>query len=186
MIRRTIYAIKEAWHFRVALRQYRNDTALQVNNITLLTPEYLQNLRIEVFVLDFDGVLNSHGEAVPRPEVVAWLYTIPKTLRVFILSNKPTSERLEYFAKNFPNIGFITAKRKKPYPDGLQEIQKIANVPAKSILLVDDRLVTGILATLIAGTQGLWLTKPYINLKRRPFAETGFIILRFLEYWGLK
>lgn len=184
MILRTFYAITHAWRYRNQLRLFMQTPQLQLANITNLSPVQMQHLGIEVLVLDFDGVLAAHGEPEPREEVYLWLQKFMQespACRIFILSNKPTAVRVEYFQQHFPNIGFIIAKRKKPYPDGMEQIVEAAKVDAAKVLLVDDRLCTGILATCIAGTRALWITKPYINFKARPFAEAGFMFLRWLE-----
>lgn len=184
MILRTFYAIINAYRYRKHMREFLNNPQLQIKNITALTPAHLQQLNIEALALDFDGVLAAHGEPEPRPEVITWLQNFVKAYaphQIFILSNKPTPIRAEYFAQNFPNINFVIAKRKKPYPDGMQQIIAAAGVPASKVLLVDDRLGTGILVTCITGSQALWVTEPYVNLKARPITESGFIILRCLE-----
>ena len=139
---------------------------------------------VKALVLDYDGVLASHGEESLRPEIMQYLtlyFHNASVLPVYILSNKPTSARRELFKKNFPEIIFIKAMRKKPYPDGLQQVLIDSNLQPRQILLVDDRLCTGILATAIAGTQGILITDPYINLRAKPIVESWFIFLRWIE-----
>ncbi len=71
--------------------------------------------------------------------------------------------------------------RKKPYPDGLIDIATKLNLEMQSLLIVDDRLLTGILAGILVGAQLKWVTKPYISLRKKPMVELGFMVLRFLE-----
>lgn len=184
MILRTIYTIKQSWHFKTQLKRYIHDPTLQLKSVRDISTEYLAAKNVHALVLDYDGVLAAHGEPTPRPENLAWLQAFSQTYaphKIYILSNKPNADRIEYFQQHLPNITFVKAERKKPYPDGMLQIVKMSGLPAIQIMIVDDRLCTGILAALIAGTQGCWITVPYINLQGRFFAELGFIILRWLE-----
>lgn len=181
---RFFYSLQKSWCFRKQLKRYLQDQSLQIAHMQDISRTDLDDRGIKALVLDYDGVLAAHGEASPRPEVMQYLSLYFKnsaTLPIYILSNKPTSVRQEFFKKNFPEIIFIKAKRKKPYPDGLQQILMASNLQPRQILLVDDRLCTGVLATAIVGTQAFLVTDPYINLKSRPITETWFIFLRWIE-----
>ncbi len=188
MLSRIFYAIREGWHFRAQLSRYCTDPKLQLPSIFELTPAFIQQQGIKVLVLDYDGVLAAHGEPIPRTEAVVWLEKAKKQFmldKIYILSNKPKLERLEYFQSNFPEISFVIAARKKPYPDGLQQILLDAQVKPTQALLLDDRLCTGILAATIVGVQALFITKPYINLKGQTFKELGTKFMRWLEKTSL-
>ncbi|WP_086488414.1 YqeG family HAD IIIA-type phosphatase [Thioflexithrix psekupsensis] len=172
------------------LHQYRRAvartylTAPHTYHTGQLTPDDLNRLNISVLALDFDGVLAAHGETQPTPELIAWLKTMVAHLgnaHVFILSNKPTPERVAFFAAHFAGVRVIAGVRKKPYPDGLKTIMDITQQPASAILLVDDRLLTGVLAACIAQTQIAYITHPHCNFNRRPVQESFFWSLRFLE-----
>ena len=73
--------------------------------------------------------------------------------------------------------------RKKPYPDGLLKIAELSKAKPSKMLLIDDRLLTGVLATFIANTQAIWIKKPYVNLKKHWGSELLFVALRKLERW---
>lgn len=181
---RTLYTIAQAWCYKQQLKDFMKDTKLQIINVCDISPEYLVSLGVTVLILDYDGVLAAHGEPTPKEQVMVWLRQFSVVYaphQIYILSNKPTIERKEFFQIHLPQITFITAKRKKPYPDGILQIISMSGANPEQLLLVDDRLGTGILATLIAGTKGLWLTRPYINIKTHPLIESGIIILRWLE-----
>lgn len=181
---RFIYTLTAAWRLRASLRRYIYDPKLQLSTIMQLIPEELLVRGASALALDYDGVLAAHGEPEPRPEVLDWLRRFISQFaphNIYILSNKPTLERQQFFQQHFPAVKFIIAKRKKPYPDGLQQILADANLQPQQLLLVDDRLCTGILVTAIVGTQGLWVTKPYINFKFHPLIEAGIMALRWLE-----
>jgi predicted HAD superfamily phosphohydrolase YqeG len=186
---RFFYAICETWRFKAQLKQYMQTPVLQLVNIQDISKYELDARGVSVLVLDFDAVLAAHGEPQPKPEIIVWLRQFSKMFqpgKIYILSNKPTAGRQEFFLQNFPEIKFIFAKRKKPYPDGLLQIAADAGAHPQQLLLVDDRLCTGILATLIAGTQGLWITKPYVNIMARPIVERWFIFLRWSEQLIIK
>jgi len=153
-------------------------------SILNLDPADLMAKGIQALALDFDGVLAHHGAAAPLPEAVDWIRRCEALLggeRIFILSNKPTDERRLWFAENFPAIRFIAGVRKKPYPDGLNKTGELTGVPLSSILMVDDRLLTGCLAALITGATPCYIRKPYISFSHRFGAELFFILLRSCE-----
>ena len=76
---------------------------------------------------------------------------------------------------------FISGVRKKPYPDGLNKTGELTGVPLSSILMVDDRLLTGCLAALAAGARPCYIRHPYADFTYRPFAELFFRMLRVIE-----
>lgn len=154
------------------------------NCIHCLIPGVLKNQGITVLALDFDGVLSPHGDATPLSEARTWLAESVAVFgeeSIFILSNKPTDERRDWFAEHFSKIRFVSGVRKKPYPDGLQKISELAGVPLSSILMVDDRLMTGCLAAINAGARTCYIRSPYVSLKQRPVVELFFMLLRKSE-----
>jgi len=160
------------------------DTTPYNSSILEINPEELLSSGFAALALDFDGVLAGHGALVPLPEAVTWMKRCEALFggeRIFILSNKPTDARRQWFAENFPAIRFISGVRKKPYPDGLYKTGELAVVPLSSIMMVDDRLLTGCLAALVAGATPCYIRRPYISFKTRPFAELFFWKLRILE-----
>jgi predicted HAD superfamily phosphohydrolase YqeG len=168
---------------RNELRRVSDETAGDTNILTL-DPDALNSAGISVLAIDFDGVLAHHGASTPLPEAAAWLKRCESVLggdRIFILSNKPTFERIQWFAKNFPALRFISGVRKKPYPDGLIKVKELAGGSMSSILMIDDRLLTGCLAALTAGARTCYIRRPYVSFSHRPFAEMFFMTLRTLE-----
>jgi len=47
--------------------------------------------------------------------------------------------------------------------------------------MVDDRLLTGCLAALVAGARPCYIRRPYISFSHRPLAELFFWMLRRAE-----
>ncbi len=139
-----------------------------------------------MLALDFDGVLAPHGENRPLPECEAWLARCVAALgaeRVFILSNRPDPARAAYFNQEFPGVRFISGVRKKPYPDGLLRVAELSGAETARIVLLDDRLLTGVLATCLAGTGVVYITAPYVSFRTRPVVEGFFDLIRMLERW---
>ncbi len=168
---------------RRALRQLLDSTSTKAS-ILGLDPYVLRSSGITTLALDFDGVLAHHGALTPLPEAIAWMehcQTVFGGNHIFILSNKPTDARKFWFAENFPDMRFIAGVRKKPYPDGLNKTGELAGVPLSSIMMVDDRLLTGCLAALIAGAHPCYIRDPYVSLRQRPLAEAFFMLLRRAE-----
>ena len=92
---------------------------MQADTIVDLSPKSLLDNGIKGLIIDFDGALASHAKMDLTIEVQQWLKqkcSILGVEKIFILSNKPTITRKQYFAKHFPGLNFIIAKYKKPFP----------------------------------------------------------------------
>src|SRR5450631_4428748 len=168
---------------RHRLRQILDETPAGTCILTL-DPEALMSSGIAALALDFDGVLAHHGAPSPLPGAIEWIKRCEAVFggdRIFILSNKPTESRRQWFAKHFPEMRFISGVRKKPYPDGINKTGELAGVPLSSVLMVDDRLLTGCLAALAAGARPCYIRRPYVSLSHRPLAELFFMLLRRIE-----
>ncbi|MDB6095998.1 MAG: Hydrolase, subfamily [Francisellaceae bacterium] len=181
---RSYFALEKGFKRRLALGSYLINKELQLDTLLMLSPNAFKSLNIKALILDFDGVLNSHGESEVHPELIQWLKDASQILgsnRIFILSNNPISRRINYFKTHFPEISFVVSKNKKPYPEGIESIIQLSNLVPKEILMIDDRLATGILAAELAGTRALLISDPYINFSKRPIQEAFFYCLRTIE-----
>lgn len=177
------FTIKMSWYQRKKIKAMAQQKH-QVDNVTQLNPEKLKKSGIHYISLDFDGVLAPHGKPLPDEKILYWLKSLSDQYsqqNIFILSNKPTALRVGYFATHFPNIRFIDGVAKKPYPDGLLKIQEITQCKSQELALIDDRLLTGCLACILAGSFPILVMRPYSNYVRRPFQESFFGLLRFIE-----
>lgn len=180
---RMLFSIIQGVRYHRALSAIKREALGSIYDLRL---QDLRKQNIDCLVFDFDGVLSAHGEATPHPKTLPILsesIALFGKHRVFILTNKPLKTRELYFKKQFPDITFIYARRKKPYPDGLQQIMQITGADPKTIALIDDRLLTGGLATCLAGTKMLYINKPLQHFKGRFFVECFFHGLRTLEKW---
>jgi putative phosphatase len=178
---RIFYSIFKALANYRCLRTFKKGSLQQLPQLKV---EQLKRQGVACLALDFDGVLNSHAELTPNQSCEAWLRKLIQVWpqqNIVILSNKPSAARINYFKKNFPGIEFCIAPKKKPYPHGLLSIARAKQIPIEKVLLVDDRLLTGMLACCIAGAQGLLIKKPYKRFWRRPIRELFFMLLRTFE-----
>jgi hypothetical protein len=50
-------------------------------------------------------------------------------------------------------------------------------------VLLDDRLLTGVLATCLAGTGVVYITAPYVSFRNRFLVEGFFALIRIVERW---
>ncbi len=161
-----------------------------IDQIISLDLNSLKNNNIEVLVLDYDGVLCEQGEIKPLPQVIAWLERALLVFgehKIFILSNNPLLARQEFFNKYFNNQIIFIKNKPKPYPDGIAEIYDylqsyLGRSQEKShMLIIDDRLSTGILAAKIFGIASCLVLNPYTNIRKQFVIEYWFIFLRKLE-----
>jgi predicted HAD superfamily phosphohydrolase YqeG len=171
------------FRYRSELARLLAETSIETSILTI-DPADLKVHGIAALALDFDGVLAHHGSPAPLPDAVSWIKSCEPVFggdRIFILSNKPTYERIQWVAENFPAIRFISGVPKKPYPDGLKKTGELAGVPLSSILMIDDRLLTGCLAALVAGARPCYIRRPYVSFRHRTLAELFFRFLRIGE-----
>lgn len=180
MIRIT-YALWQGFKHKSCIQDKKKNA---IHALDQITPEGLAKKKVKVLALDFDGVLSPHGASEPTSRAHAWLTQLCQhwsASNIVILSNKPQKKRIHFFKHHYPEIDFIISPRKKPYPDGLHQIAQKKQVATQQILLVDDRLLTGMLACCLSGAQGAYLSRPLKKFSSRPIAESFFATLRALE-----
>ena len=185
-MKRLLFTLQNAYFYRHQIKYLLGKKKHKITKITRLNPAILRKCSIRYLAIDFDGVLVTQGQSLPNNEIKQWLINFSRKFdnrNIFILSNKLTPERIEYFNKYFPSIRCVSRVRKKPYPDGLLNIQKIVNCKKKPyvLALIDDRILTGYLASILARSFPILITSPYKNYKSHPFQETFFGVLRFIE-----
>jgi len=144
----------------------------------------LKSEGIQALVFDFDGVLAPHAGDEPLSETQLVLHQALQIFgagHVYILSNKPSIARLQYFKQQFPRIVFVGGVRKKPYPDGLEKVAALGGCACDQVALLDDRLMTGGLACLHAGSKFVYISRPLVDFDQHPVKESFFALLRFFE-----
>nr|MBP9764408.1 hypothetical protein [Gammaproteobacteria bacterium] len=70
-------------------------------------------------------------------------------------------------------------------PDTILSILQKTQVSPSELLVVDDRLLTGILAAIIAGVRGCYIVEPLVDLHKHLLSELFIMSLRKLERWLL-
>ena len=181
---RILFTLKMAWRYRKKLRHIKRDHTWHAKTLLQVNCHDLQARGCQVLVLDFDGVMASHGMVEPLHVVLLWLQHAIKIYgadHIYILSNKPQPLREDFFYRLDPKIHFISGVRKKPYPDGLEKIIHRAKVKPLHVVLIDDRLLTGVLAAQLVGCQAVWIREPYRHFMNRFWAESFFTVLRWTE-----
>jgi len=184
MLHRVLYTIVHCWKFRAALSQFIQQDSLKAATIFDIDMPAMQAQGVRGLIVDFDGVLNAHGANYPTQAAIDCIKNWVQLLglhKVFILSNKPMQVRADFFATELPETEFIIGKRKKPYPDGVELILATSKLNPNELLLIDDRLATGILAAMITGTKAILIDKPMINLQQNFWTESFFVGLRWFE-----
>jgi len=183
LFNRFFYTLSMLYQQRQAIAKVYRATPRNYPTVQIC-PHHLKQQGIEVLVLDFDGVLAEYGTSQPHLQLNSWLTECIKIFganHVFILSNQPSPDRINYFEQHFAGVRFIGSVRKKPYPDGLEKIMHLTQKKSETLILIDDRLLTGVLAACTAKINIIYITCPYTNLSKQPIPECFFIALRFLE-----
>ncbi len=186
---RSWFAICLAWRYRRALSGFlKKEPPRCTPTLLNVSPETWYAQGIRVLVLDFDGVLSFYQGDAPLAAINDWLNLAKQVFgdAIFVLSNLPTPARQTLFETQYPGIHLLPAKRKKPYPDGIQAILDKTGCTAKELLLVDDRLLTGIVLAVSLGARACWVTKPYQNFDLHPIKESFVMFLRWLDRCCIK
>ncbi|MBV53020.1 MAG: HAD family hydrolase [Coxiellaceae bacterium] len=182
------YTLKNLFKFRSELRGITKNKQHCYSTVLSINPEALKSEGIRILALDFDGVLNIHNASHVTPSVLAWMKQccdVFEEKNLYLHSNNNLDKRLRFLKRHFPDMQILNPNKKKPYPDGLQSITQQTQIPPDQIALVDDRLLTGMLAATQAGCYGVYITQPFCDFEHSPFYETAFWLLRKLEYFLL-
>lgn len=178
-LQRVVFAIQQALSHRAALLDIRKNALRSVADINL---SQLRSDGIESLIFDYDGILASHGKPAPDAMGIDLLNTAQTLFEhVAILSNKPNETRKAYFAKHYPAIDFIVGKRKKPYPDGINEILTKTTTAPKNTCIIDDRLTTGCLAGVLCNVNIVYVSHPKTDYAFDFFSELFFDTIRRVE-----
>ena len=160
-----------------------------IKNIEALDLQALSQANIKALILDYDGVLSNHGESQPLPAIMLWLEQAIKIFggeNIFVLSNNPQTERKEFLDAHFNRQIEFVINKPKPYPDSVIYIyQKLysnsGSISKENILLIDDRIGTGILAAKIVGVSSCLILDPYVNFNKHLIIEFLLTVVRKLE-----
>ena len=183
------YFLINAFKFRNELFQIIEQTDHKLQLIDVDPNVLIKNGIKKILILDFDGVMAAHGKKRPDRSVIKWLKEAIECFdqnKIFILSNALTKERKTYFLNNYPEIHLIDATNKKPYPDGILRILEIAKSNPNEAIIIDDRILTGILAGHIAGIQTIYIRNPLTDMSNNLDDELFFAVSRCLEKYLIR
>lgn len=181
-----LYVIKKAYLNRLELQSFLYQKEKNRKCITDIDLNSIEKSGIKSLVLDFDGVISPHDHYIPSKSITIWLKKAIKIFgsgKIFILSNNSkNADRIKYFNKNFKEIIFIKNRYMKPYPYDICNVLKKNNIKTfKSIMIIDDRLLTGILLSLIIKTEAIFITSPLVDTKNNIIKETYMSYLRKID-----
>lgn len=182
------YVLSKGFFYRHQLATIATSSTTAINTLLDLSPKDIKADGVKALALDFDGVLSYQDDIAPLDNVMSWLHEACQVFgeqHLFILTNNPLQARETFLTQTFPQMHFIKPTNRKPHPEGLQQVMQQSGVSADEVLLVDDRLTTGILATCIAGTKAIYIKQPYVNYAGSTLIEIAFTLLRLLERGGV-
>lgn len=146
-------------------------------DVTHITPQFLQSHGIRGLALDVDNTLTAHGSQELSQEVADWLELMKQHgIHMSIVSNN-FEKRVAPFADKLglEHQSFCC----KPYPGSLAKVRRSWGMERSEIALVGDQLFTDSLAAGLYGIKMLLVmplaydTKMGIRLKRK--LESPFI-----------
>ena len=133
-------------------------------DVTHITPEFLQQKGIRALLLDVDNTLTSHGSQQLSPEIAHWLEQMKQAGIKLVIASNNTHHRVEPFASRI-DLPFV-AMCCKPLPFGLARARKHLGVGRRELAMVGDQLFTDILGARRAGIKA-FMVEP-IQLRGNP------------------
>ena len=152
--------------------------ALRAEQVTELTPEFLQKRGIKLLMLDFDNTIVPYTTNEPTDAMAAWLKQMKESsIELCVVSNSKR-DRVKVFCKTY-GMDCIT-HAKKPFPKGIKACLARYDLPADRCALVGDQIYTDVLGANCAGVQSI-LVKAIDNhnfwLKARHVLELPWIYI---------
>lgn len=172
------------WQHRHVLRATLKQRHYHIKTVLDLTAADLNQEKIRLLALDFDGVLSAHGSDRPTPAVNAWLRALAADYpekQICIYSNHVFPARTAYMQSHFPEITVIDYRHRKPNPSDLQHLLQQRQLRPEQALVIDDRITSGFLAAVSIGAQARLVDHPLIDTGKARWKEYGFMCVRQVE-----
>ena len=152
--------------------------AFVTDELTDLTPQWLQSQGIRLLMLDFDNTIVPYTTNTPTPQIQAWLERMAQSdVRLCVVSNS-RKDRVKRFCANY-GIACITHAN-KPFSKGIRECMEKFQIDPQACAIVGDQIFTDTLGGNGAGVRPI-LVKAIHNhniwLKLRHIAELPFIAM---------
>jgi len=144
-----------------------------ISAVTEITPQFLQEQRIELLLLDVDCTLKRYDEELPSEEVLTWLNGLKDAGFLIHLISNGRGPRIRKTAEllNLPCL----APAGKPFPHKLRRAIKERGGTTQTTMMVGDQIFTDILAAKLAAVRTV-LVRPicpelepwFARMKRGP------------------
>lgn len=147
-------------------------------DVTTITPQFLQQKGIQALVLDVDNTLTAHGSQQLSDPVRRWLDEMKAQGIGLMIASNNTRKRVEPFADKI-GLDFVSMSC-KPLTFGLARARRRFGVSRKQMAIVGDQLFTDRLAGSLHGSPAL------VVLPCGPDLNRGVRFKRHLEKPFLK
>ena len=154
---------------------------VRTDRLTDLSPDFFQQRRIRLLMLDFDNTIVPYTTNVPSAQMERWLRSMAASnVKLCVVSNS-RKDRVRIFCSRY-GIDCITHAG-KPGTRGIQECLKRYDLPPSAAAIVGDQIYTDTLGGNLAGVttilvraidnHNFWLKarhvleKPWIYLARK-------------------
>ncbi len=141
-----------------------------------LTPQILQEHRLDGLILDVDQTLVPFKQTEASTELQQWVALIRENTPIWLVSNNISHSRINNIAESM-DLPFISAAR-KPSRRKLKQAAQAMNLPVERIAMVGDRLFTDVLAGNRLGMFTI-LVEPVID----PLVAVRSHPIRDFEIW---
>ena len=82
-----------------------------------------------------------------------------------VYSNNLFAQRVQYIESEFPEMSIVPLTKKKPYIDDLSKLLQERELDPSQVLVIDDRLTSGILAACCLKANALLLKRSHGGVK---------------------
>ena len=152
--------------------------AFVTDELTDLTPQWLQAQGIRLLMLDFDNTIVPYTTITPTEKMHAWLEMMAKSGVLLCVVSNSKKDRVKIFCSKY-GIDCITHAN-KPFPKGIKECLNKYQISASECALVGDQIFTDTMGANGCGVTSI-LVKAIDNhniwLKLRHVAELPFIFM---------
>ena len=150
----------------------------RAEDVTQVTPAFLQKKTIRLLMLDFDNTLIPYTTNTPTDAVLQWLREVSAVgITLCVVSNSKKS-RVKEFCKKY-GLHCVT-HAKKPFSKGIKQCLAMFTVPKNQAILIGDQIYTDTLGGNCAGVSTVLVRSIHNHtfwLKLRHIAEKPFISL---------
>ena len=151
---------------------------LIANQLTDLTPEFLESRNIDFLMLDFDNTIVPYTQNEPTAEMESWLKIMVEShIGMCVVSNSKRDRVVKFC--NARNIPCITHAN-KPFSKGILQCRDRFGLDLSRTAMVGDQIYTDVLGANCAGAISILVTPIHLHniwLWLRHMAEKPFIAM---------